>query len=223
MPSHDYVFLPNREPWPASAVNARVPAVPVGDKLLAASTWLDRHRPVEQATWALPPDDRRSYVAWSDATPADFAEDHWIRFYRWLDNGGAEIVAGFLHDVDLTGFNPKAPPPKTDAFWEIVNAGEAPEKSEMADALEKCGWPDVVTIGQLKNLASADFADWLADRKNARRIPHRLEDCGYVVVQNPDADDGRWRIGEKQRVYGNKRLSKEARLQAAADLTEGRL
>src|SRR5262249_35828688 len=47
MPMHTYIFVPSREIWPASSVNARI-------RLHAgkASEWLDQNRPVEQMTWA---------------------------------------------------------------------------------------------------------------------------------------------------------------------------
>jgi hypothetical protein len=31
-------------------------------------------------------------------------------------------VAAYLANLDLSAFDPKAPPPKTDAFWAIVDA-----------------------------------------------------------------------------------------------------
>ena len=54
MPMHKYVFLPTRELWPASSVNARIPPVtpPGTTKPIRASAWLDQNRPVEQMTWA---------------------------------------------------------------------------------------------------------------------------------------------------------------------------
>src|SRR5262249_5474884 len=52
MPMHNYVFLPTREPWPASSVNGRIPPVRQGDKTIPASRWLDKNAPVEQMTWA---------------------------------------------------------------------------------------------------------------------------------------------------------------------------
>ena len=55
----------------------------------------------------LPPGDRRTYVAWSDATPADFEDGYWAKLHRRFDNGGAVIVAGYLHDIDLSTFDPK--------------------------------------------------------------------------------------------------------------------
>ena len=39
-------------------------------------------------------------------------------------------------------------------------------------------------------------------RKNRRALPHRLERCGYVSVQNPDNKQGVWVLkGERQVVY----------------------
>jgi hypothetical protein len=83
MPNHAYIFVPTREMWPAKSVNARIAPIamkdargePVPDdegrpKKMTASAWLDRHRPVEQMTWAprpagtdpRPPDLRRRVV-----------------------------------------------------------------------------------------------------------------------------------------------------------------
>jgi hypothetical protein len=50
--------------------------------------------------------------------------------------------------------------------------------------------------------ADGDFAVWLRDRRNARRIPHRLEACGYVAVRNDAAKDGLWKVnGRRQVIY----------------------
>jgi hypothetical protein len=65
MPTHTYIFVPTRAMWPASSVNARLSPIaqikkdgtPVIDKEGNAkrtkpNVWLDRHRTVEQMTWA---------------------------------------------------------------------------------------------------------------------------------------------------------------------------
>ena len=53
------------------------------------------------------------------------------------------------------------------------------------------------------------FAEWLRDRKNARRIPHRFEDCGYVAVRNPNDTEGRWKIsGRRHTIYGKANLTR---------------
>jgi hypothetical protein len=65
----------------------------------------------------LPADDRRHYVAWSEKTKADFDEAYWNNFWGWYEREGYGHVAAYLAGLDLSGFNPKAPPPKTPAFW----------------------------------------------------------------------------------------------------------
>ena len=44
MPMHSYIFKPSREMWPASSVDARVPAQLIAgrDKPMAASLWLEK-------------------------------------------------------------------------------------------------------------------------------------------------------------------------------------
>ena len=75
----------------------------------------------------LPADDRRHYVAWSELSKDDFEPNYWTDLWRWYEAGGYGHVAAYLAGLDLTGFDPKAPPPKTQAFWEIVDASRSPE------------------------------------------------------------------------------------------------
>jgi hypothetical protein len=164
----------------------------------------------------LPADDRRHYVGWSDLPENPFADAYWRELWSWFDDGGAEHVAAYLAGLNLSGFNPKAPPPKTTAFWEIVDANRAPEDAELADVLDKMEHPSTVTLSQLAARAPSEFADWLRDRKNSRLIPHRLEECGYVAVRNASAKDGLWKVdGKRQAVYGKAALTNRDRLAAA--------
>ena len=112
---------------------------------------------------------------------------------------------------------PKAPPPKTPAFWDIVDANRAPEDAELADILDKLGKPDATTLVRIANEATGDFETWIKDRKNRRVIPHRLEKCGYVPVRNDAADDGLWKInGQRQVIYARSTLPLAAQLKAAS-------
>ena len=130
--------------------------------------------------------------------------------------GGYEHVAAYLAELDISDFDPKAPPPKTPAFWDIVNAGSAPEDAELADVIDNLGNPDVLTVKQLIAVATGSFADWLMERKSRRAIPHRLEDCGYVSVRNTDAKDGLWNLkGERQVIYVKASLSPAEAIKAA--------
>ena len=168
----------------------------------------------------LPADDRRHYVAWSDLTVADFAAGYWNTLWEWYGNGGMENVAAYLRGLDISKFDSKAPPPKTPAFWAIVDANQAPEEAELADALDKLGWPDATTINELAlETSNADFATWLRDRKNRRAIPHRLERCGYVQVRNDVAGSGLWVVrGVRQVIYAKAELSLRDRFAAAKAL-----
>ena len=168
----------------------------------------------------LSPDDRRHFVAWSALAKEDFEDGYWTGLYHYYDHGGNEAVAGYLANLDLTDFDPKAPPPTTQAFWEIVNANRAPENADLADAIDQLGRPDALTLGDLVAQATPDFAEWLRNRQNTRRIPHRLEECGYVAVRNEDAKDELWRVnGKRQVIYAKEELPLNKRIAAASERT----
>jgi hypothetical protein len=164
----------------------------------------------------LPSDDRRHFVAWSDLTKDDFSEDYWDELWSWYADGGDRHVVAYLAEVDLAAFNPKAPPPKTPAFWDIVDASRAPEDAELADVIDELGNPHALTLATISIHATGTFLTWILDRKNRRAIPHRLEQCGYVPIRNAAAKDGLWKINAaRQVVYARSSLSIRDRFAAA--------
>ena len=167
----------------------------------------------------LPEGDRRHYVAWSPRRREDFAPDYWTGIHRWFCAEGSRHVAAYLATVDLAGFDAKAPPPKTQAFYAIVDANRAPEDSEMADALDGLGNPPIVTIDDIAHHVLDDsFRCFLQDRRSSRQIPHRMETAGYVPIRNTHAKDGLWKLnGKRQVIYARKQLSTREQFQAAAD------
>lgn len=171
----------------------------------------------------LPADDRRHFVAWSEIDRSEFDEGYWRRLWRWYERGGLENVAAYLAQLDLSAFDPKADPPKTEAFWHIVNAARAPEESELADILEAIGNPEALTVGMLvqqAKLGHPEFADWLTDRKNRKHVAYRLEDAGYESVRNQDAKDGLWKVdGRRVVVYARHEMTMNQRLRAVRGLT----
>jgi len=160
----------------------------------------------------LPADDRRHYVAWSHRQAIEYDEAYWRTLYGWYASGGSGHVCAYLRSLDLSAFDPKAPPPKTPAFWAIVQAGEAPESSELRDVLDHLGNPAAITVSKLmaaaQDLKLFDLFDELQDRKNRRAIPHKLERVDYVQVRNPDAADGAFKVaGMRRTVYARRTLA----------------
>jgi uncharacterized protein DUF5906 len=169
----------------------------------------------------LPAEDRRHYVAWSERVPGDFEDGYWKKLWDWYDAGGSAHVAAYLTELDISTFDPKAPPPKTEAFWAIVDANRAPEDAELVEVLEKMGNPKALTLSWIRSATSDEsFKKWLSDRRNSRAIPHRLETCGYIAVRNPDNEQGLWTVDtRKQNVYAQRTLSLRDQIVAAGELS----
>ena len=167
----------------------------------------------------LPTDDRRHYVAWSDRKKEEFNPDYWAKLWGYYADGGFGHVAAYLAEFDLSDFDPKAPPPRTPAFWDIVNVSRAPEDAPLADLLDKLKNPDAVTLAELITAANGEIAEWLLDRRNRRALPHRFERCGYISVRNPHAKDGLWKLkGARQVIYARATLEPRDREAAAQRL-----
>lgn len=166
-------------------------------------------------------DGRRHFVAWSHVKKEDFEEGYWSRYWDWLQNqNGYAHVAAYLAALDLSDFDPKAEPPKTPAFMTIMYAGQPLETGQLTDVLENLGWPDAVTIDQLAAEADSEFRYWLKQPSNAKRLAHRLNDCGYQEARNPDRKDGRWKIdGSPTKIYGPQKLPEHERIEAARALS----
>jgi hypothetical protein len=165
----------------------------------------------------LPADDRRHFVCWSEVSEGTFSDDYWTRLYSWYGRGGLQNVAAYLQQYDLSEFDAKRPPRKTDAFKSIVDANRSPEDSELADVIDALGNPHVLTIDRIISVAPADLAEWIRNRSNRRKIPHRLQSAGYVPVRNDDDKrDGQWKIkGKRQTVYGKLELNLRERISYA--------
>jgi hypothetical protein len=166
----------------------------------------------------LPEDDRRHDVAWSDLTKEEFTPAYWNSLWDWYANDGIGDVAAYLATLDISAFDPNAPPPKTQAFWDIVMHNQPPEDAELADAIDLVRYKDAVTIGDVPTTATCSLAEWLNDRKNRRAIPHRMERRSYLPVRNQDAKDGLWVVsGKRQVIYVMKTLAPSARSAAAKE------
>ncbi|MFS8114774.1 bifunctional DNA primase/polymerase [Rhizobium jaguaris] len=172
----------------------------------------------------LPPEDRRHYVAWNNLSPGDFEAGYWNTLWGWYADGGYEHVAAFLAEYNISDFDPKAPPPKTQAFWDIVEANRAPQESQMADLVDQLDHPAVLTFQDLVNAASPSFGDWLEDAKNRKVASVRLFECGYEPVRNPDVQAGLWKVcGTRMMVYALKTMSTREKILAVEEYIRGKV
>lgn len=175
----------------------------------------------------MPSDDRRHFVAWSDLIKEDFAGDerYFPDLWSWFTFGGglAHCVA-FLRGYDIEGWDCKAPPPKTAAFWEMVLADQPEETSELAGVIRHLSQPDAVTLDEVRAAASfvhPDFSAWAKERKNVKALAHRLEEAGYAVTKNDTSADGRWWIGSQNvNIYTRRRNNGRERYAAALALRD---
>jgi Family of unknown function (DUF5906) len=96
----------------------------------------------------LSPDDRRHFVAWSPRAKEDkrFKGGYWQDLWSYYHSGGLSHVAAYLRSLDISDFDPKAPPAKTAAFWSIVDSNRASEESELADAIDQLGNPNAPDV-----------------------------------------------------------------------------
>src|SRR6202030_3891154 len=98
----------------------------------------------------LPPDDRRHYVAWSPLEKSHLSPSGWTELWDWYEEGRFVDVAAYLRELDISSFNPKAPPKKTEAFWAVVDAGRALEDAELDDLLDEMSNPDAFTTSKIR-------------------------------------------------------------------------
>ena len=60
---------------------------------------------------------------------------------------------------DISRFDPKAPSPKTNAFWSIVDASRSSEESELADVLDTMGRPAPVILDERRLTMIAEITE----------------------------------------------------------------
>lgn len=159
----------------------------------------------------LPADDRRHFVVWSDLSKDDFSDEYWSEIWDWYLGGGIDDVIAYLRSLDLSGFKPKAPPRKTDAFHAIVHANHDPAELELGDVLEALGHPVVLMTddiyGAAKNMNLESVITAFGDRRVRRAIPHQMHRAGYEPFRNSGAADGRWKMAGKNYTLYAKKIS----------------
>ena len=160
-------------------------------------------------------------MAWTEFDGrANFSKAYWTELWNWYQNeDGFEHVAAYLRTLDVSDFDPKAPPPETEAHRDIVESYHVAESDELADALDALKRPDAVTTAQLV-LQDINLA-WMIDHRYGRRVPYRMEENDYTACRAKQ-NNGRWIInGKRHVIYVRVELSPEQRRAAAAALVAG--
>src|SRR5262249_22300551 len=109
----------------------------------------------------LRPDDRRHYVGFSERRGEEFPKEFWNEVWGWYEAGGFAHVAALLYQYDLSNFDPKAEPPKTPAFWDMIQADRGATFGELVDAIDALGNPQALTLDEL--MVVAPGLEWLRD------------------------------------------------------------
>jgi len=136
-------------------------------------------------------EDRRYFVMWSEAAPQ--SPEYYQHFADWVsDEENHARVYDYLLRRDVSKFNIKAPPPKTDAKAEMVDATMTRSENLVVvirDIFQEIGLKDVVAEAplyeQLKNISPDIARDVIKVPRSSPRYPIRLalKMLGYEAMK----------------------------------------
>lgn len=143
----------------------------------------------------IPPGDGRMFVMHSHLQKGWHEElglpRYFIDLFGWIESGGYEHVAAWLAARDLSAFNPKAEVAKTQGWNSVAGTWGEPDDG-IGYALSALGSPEVVFGSELVNNQFDYQEDVAAMLKSPRKIGHRMQRAGYMLVKCPDGD--RWML-----------------------------
>lgn len=150
----------------------------------------------------LPEDDGRHAVFWSEARRGHdgINDDYFTALYAWFDDGGMENCAAYLMGIDVSDFKPKGMPPRTPAFYRMVEGGRSDEQNDLGDVVKLMGdkafsIPELSMTARVNNYP--ELAEWLL-KKGHRLIGQSLMEAGCVKHINPNERRGRWLMAGRQ-------------------------
>ena len=84
---------------------------------------------------SIPTQDRRWFCIWSHVPRLSEAKSAAI--WKWYKSGGFEKIAAWMHQRDVSAFNPAAAPPVTDWKLNMVEHGMSMSESHMVEMMQK--------------------------------------------------------------------------------------
>lgn len=141
----------------------------------------------------IPPEDRRMFIMHS-TIPQKWHEaagnpGYFDQLFGFFDSGGIGHVAAWLRARSLTHFKPKAQVERTAGWQAVANTWGEPEDA-IAHALDQLGSPDIVLGAELAAVQFDGAEDIAGMLKSPRKIGHRMQRAGYVMVG--PTNGGRW-------------------------------
>jgi hypothetical protein len=138
----------------------------------------------DQLPLTIPSQDRRWMCVWSHAPRmAPAASD---RIWDWYKAGGFQSIAAWLHQRDVSAFNPAAAPPVSEWKLNMVEHGMSMSESHMVEMMRKRLGPFArgVVAGPFHRVCDAVA---LSMNTSAVKVPqaallHALKEAGWVDV-----------------------------------------
>lgn len=147
----------------------------------------------------IPPDDRRyDVIASASLEDMDLEDDQKRREYftdlwEWFLHGGANHVAAYLHEKDISKFSASNGQRKTEAHATIVACGLSSDQW-LDDIIDNLNSPQAVRSDWIMTKAVAAGEK---DYNVRRKMGNSMGRLGYAVLRSPNKD-GRWKIGNKK-------------------------
>lgn len=147
-------------------------------------------------------------------TTQELKFDYFSGLWDWFINGGANHIAAYLNEKDISGFSASNGQRKTEAWKTVIASGYSGD-TWLDDALCELKYPDIVRIDWIITIA---VNAGMKEESVKRTIQNAMERADYSLYRNPDAADGRFKLsGKKVTVYLKKGANPPKNLDSIAN------
>lgn len=147
----------------------------------------------------IPADDRR-YDVIDAATMHEMGivedsvrKQYFSELWDWFLEGGANHVASYLLERDISGWSASNGQRKTAAHKAVVAAGSSGDHW-LHDVMDELKWPDFVRSDKIRIIAEQNGEN---PKDVNRKISNTIGRLGYINYNCNSTRDGRWKIDKK--------------------------
>jgi len=147
----------------------------------------------------IPPDDRRYDVIESatfmemDLGDEKKRRQYFTDLWEWFLQGGANHIAAYLTEKDISKFSASNGQRKTEAHATIIAGGMSTDQW-LDDIVDSIGEPKAVRSDWIMTKA---IANGETEANIRRRMSSAMGRLGYIMLRSTNKD-GRWKIGDKK-------------------------